>query len=838
MSLQGLSTSGSPPEQLLTVQPSTNDTCSDCRFIDIKAHLQCEELRWLASGAVFHLDHVPRDPSSAKCSLCRFISRCVQARLGEIQVERPEPRDILSTINLRGVTLTFPYNGRTRTFEGESTYSRVAKIQYGAAVIYALPLGADAFRLANRKDSYARLLSPIQADRNLILHWLRECRSKHLSCSKYDLEFHIPTKLPGLRLIDVHASCVVQATADMQEYLALSYVWGAVDHFVLKLDNIDQLFTPGAIDFFKSQLPEVVLDAISCTQDLGFRYLWVDALCICQDSVEEKKGRIAAMNLIYKGAIMTLVAAEAGNALSGLPGVKPYPKLREGIVERVGLMRLTRVSPPIDELLVNSKWMGRAWTYCEDQFSRRLLYFTKQQIYFRCLLYAHQEDLFEGDPDFYTGNGQRILHDFSGREYRFLQAFLADFSPRIYTFPTDRLDAFKSILTEMAERANYPFLEGIPTKDFFRALCWKHGGFCNRRNICHPSWTWAGWSGAISLTDNLPCLFPRIASVREHGPHGRCIWYTPSIAEEAAIQNDFNLPVQAFEETYSSAAINKLYAKLSLLDFEALLSNCNAGPWYRQYHRREQGGDDRSEMTEKILVRNFSRRFSDVTSTESTLHENLQPSDSQSRHTSSSTLAFPMEPLGCGTTSNLHNLVRLSFTALSICLPIFLLPSNQDGLVIGQPQHPQSNFEDPTIKFYFDTYTPNSAILAPAVATNMEFLLLSTDLAPYYRESERIFKESEEGRSSELRDRLTTSATSATRVLSTDLAAASSIRFEQLSSGYRSLASWMRSNPPPITMMVVEQTAEVGVYERIGIAEWDEHAFERCNPQAKHYLLT
>jgi hypothetical protein len=835
--LEGLSASIKSTEQPVTFQACATDICSDCRSIDIKAQLQCEELQWVAGGAIFHVDHIPRNPSSAKCSLCRFISRCIKARLGEIQVQRPEPKGLRSTDTLKGVTLTFPYNGRTRTFEGKPTYSRVAKIQYGPALIYALPLGADAFRLANRKESYARSLNPLEADRNLILHWLDECQSKHLSCSKYDLEFHIPTKLPGLRLIDVRASCVVQATADMQQYLALSHVWGEVDPFILRLDNIDQLFTPGAIESFKLQLPQVVLDAISFTQDLGFRYLWVDALCICQDSIEEKMAQVMTMNSIYKGATMTLVAAEAEDTFSGLPGVQPYQKSRGGIVEQVGLIRLARVSPPIGELLANLKWVGRAWAFGEDQFSRRLLYFTKQQVYFRCLLYGHQEDLFEEDPDFYSGNGNRILHNFGDQEYDWLQAFLADFSSRTYPFPTERLDAFKGVLTLMAEQDNYPFLEGMPTKDFLCALRWKHGSFCNHRNTCYPSWTWAGWSGAVSFPAKDPGSLPRIASVRGDGPHGRCIWNTLSIAKEAAIKNDSEARAEFLQEKYSSAAVHKLYVKLSLLNFEALLSNCNSGPWVRQHYRPEEGGDDRRQVAGDILVRNFSRRFSDAASTDSTLHENLQPRDSQSLHTSSSTLTFTEESLGQETTSNLHDVVRLSFTALSICLPIFLLPPNQEGLVIGRPGRAEGNIDHPIIKFHFDIYTPDSEMLALAAATKMEFLLLSTDLTTYYRESERVFKESKERRSRESRNRVTTSTPSTIRALSPNPAAASSTSLEGLSPGYRLLADWMRSTPPPVTLMVVKQTTEVGVYERIGIAEWDEHAFVRCNPQAKHYLL-
>jgi hypothetical protein len=227
-----------------------------------------EELRCVASGPVFNLDHIPRDPSSAKCSLCRFLLRCVKTRLGEIGVEGLEPKGLLSTATLKGLTLTFAYHGRTRTFEGEKTYSSVAKIQYGPALIYALPLGGDAFRLTNRKESCARSLNPVQADRNLIFRWLNECRSEHLSCSRNDIESHLPTNLPGLRLIDVRASCVVRATEEMQEYLTLSYVWGAGDHLVLKLGNIDQLSTPGAIErSFQTQLPQVILDAIQVTQE-------------------------------------------------------------------------------------------------------------------------------------------------------------------------------------------------------------------------------------------------------------------------------------------------------------------------------------------------------------------------------------------------------------------------------------------------------------------------------------------------------------------------------------------------------------------------------------------
>ena len=116
--LDDLSALRGPIGQLATCRSDANDICPDCESVDIRAHLQCQELRWVASNAVFNLDHVPKDPFLAKCSLCRFLSRCVQARLAELPVETLEADSLLSTATLKGLRLTFPYNGRTRTLEG------------------------------------------------------------------------------------------------------------------------------------------------------------------------------------------------------------------------------------------------------------------------------------------------------------------------------------------------------------------------------------------------------------------------------------------------------------------------------------------------------------------------------------------------------------------------------------------------------------------------------------------------------------------------------------------------------------------------------------------------
>ena len=63
-------------------------------------------------------------------------------------------------------------------------------------------------------------------------------------------------------------------------------------------------------------------------RELGVGYLWVDALCILQDNVEDKDGEIARMGQIYSGAYFTLSAAGAEHCNQGFLE-KPLTEFRE-----------------------------------------------------------------------------------------------------------------------------------------------------------------------------------------------------------------------------------------------------------------------------------------------------------------------------------------------------------------------------------------------------------------------------------------------------------------------------------------------------------------------------
>jgi hypothetical protein len=68
------------------------------------------------------------------------------------------------------------------------------------------------------------------------------------------------------------------------EYLTLSYCCGPLQDYSLTTDNpqscLQGLDTP--------MVSQTIRDTMEVAKNLGFTYLWVDALCIIQDSNQSK----------------------------------------------------------------------------------------------------------------------------------------------------------------------------------------------------------------------------------------------------------------------------------------------------------------------------------------------------------------------------------------------------------------------------------------------------------------------------------------------------------------------------------------------------------------------
>jgi Heterokaryon incompatibility protein (HET) len=119
--------------------------------------------------------------------------------------------------------------------------------------------------------------------------WLNSCLEKHDGpCSSRSRQ--LPTRLIDVGPADGTKQPRLYETSDASErhggYVALSYCWGS-SRRVLTTIGIERRsgYPAGTYKNFKraidtALLPRTFQDAIQVTRSLGYRYLWIDALCI------------------------------------------------------------------------------------------------------------------------------------------------------------------------------------------------------------------------------------------------------------------------------------------------------------------------------------------------------------------------------------------------------------------------------------------------------------------------------------------------------------------------------------------------------------------------------
>jgi hypothetical protein len=72
-------------------------------------------------------------------------------------------------------------------------------------------------------------------------------------------------------------------------------------------------------------LSQTLQNTVKVTRDLGFRYLWVDALCILQYNVADKAAETDDMEAIYTNATLAIVPANIQSAQESTLADRPVP---------------------------------------------------------------------------------------------------------------------------------------------------------------------------------------------------------------------------------------------------------------------------------------------------------------------------------------------------------------------------------------------------------------------------------------------------------------------------------------------------------------------------------
>jgi hypothetical protein len=106
-------------------------------------------------------------------------------------------------------------------------------------------------------------------------------------------------------------------------YVALSHCWGNSQQLVTTTVTLPERLK----EITMTSMPQTFRDAVLITRELGIEYLWIDSLCILQDSREDRQKESSKMGAIFGNAFLTISAAGSTDSTQGIFRPRTVPSL-------------------------------------------------------------------------------------------------------------------------------------------------------------------------------------------------------------------------------------------------------------------------------------------------------------------------------------------------------------------------------------------------------------------------------------------------------------------------------------------------------------------------------
>lgn len=371
-------------------------------------------------------------------------------------------------------------------------------------------------------------------------NWITTCSERHDECPSRE-DKPLPSRVINVGSDDQEPFLVLTNHGN-GKFIALSHCWGGS---VAK----EAQLTTETLEGFKTRIPMADLpanfvDAVMITRALGFKYLWIDCLCIKQDSREDWDVESKHMGDIYHDAIITLAAAAAFKATDGMlhtlstydlnggPPIKLQLSKDSNPEQTIDLVRRDSTREDLNHLLRTGPLANRGWTLQEEILSPRTLYYGNQQIHWQCLHhYSSADGIHDYDVHWKRAfRYERIKDRMFNQKYNldsgsspvlesvaqilieYHDQMVVDYCTRSLTFPSDRYPAFSGIATlvhnELRTRGylDTEYMAGIWSSHFREGLIWYFGdgaipsissSSMTAPVSLIPSWSWASVSGCL-----------------------------------------------------------------------------------------------------------------------------------------------------------------------------------------------------------------------------------------------------------------------------------------------------------------------------------------------------
>ena len=357
----------------------------------------------------------------------------------------------------------------------------------------------------------------------LMRGWINNCDRSHQLC-------RIPRQVGGPKrllqcLSDGSVRLASRSPNQRCDYIALSYRWGdgtAVPKTTTQTVGFHQRGIPN------KALPPLFQEVAALARRVNVGYIWIDSLCIIQDSPKDREEEMMEMGRIFRGALVVVVAASARSprdSLKGQPGQSNAWRTASLIrYEKRDLNVKFRKRPWEAHLYTDatdSTPTGeRAWCFQERLLASRCLVFRDDEVVWECRSCClcecggRQEHFSAGDSSMVPMMKpyRQMLLPLAAREpfqrdgtlrhfadaeaaYSFWETAVKNSSARALTFDFDRLPAISAVARTIAEATGDRYLAGLWRNDLLVGLGWVANGPENEtrrhQEYIAPTWSWA-----------------------------------------------------------------------------------------------------------------------------------------------------------------------------------------------------------------------------------------------------------------------------------------------------------------------------------------------------------
>jgi hypothetical protein len=447
-----------------------------------------------------------RSSAARGCHVCSLLLHRLQERLPTWAGDLPCPvivtRD-LSDVVFGAICLVQPY------FRSEDQLLTARRYQE------AEPTSASFIYSSTASDKC------IELGRS----WLQNCVMGHGACAERRLDPpFIPTRLLKIEANERADSrgYTVRLCEDMGQmgssthvptYVALSHRWGEATPYVLDRQSGASLRKGIPI----SALPRTFKDAILVTAMLGYSWIWIDCLCIVQDSIEDWEAQAQLMGSVYSHCHLNLAALDATDCRAGLFSRRD-PRMFTRHTRRTragGAIDITHNGMDLagpERGGWKKPWLellSRGWVVQEVLLSRRTLYYCKDILYWECRskvacerrpeLLSHRDWL--GTPRMGKTAFEGLLSNHcvsDGMNDFYWGQLICRYSGMVFTYWKDRYYAFLGLANAIENSNGDVVTAGLRKSNLLQDLTWRSRKPCPTiRQTWLPSWSWMSLSTEI-----------------------------------------------------------------------------------------------------------------------------------------------------------------------------------------------------------------------------------------------------------------------------------------------------------------------------------------------------